>query len=74
MFLFQNMLDRDEFEEHIYFDMYAFGMIIKDLITNDLPMRIKKDFDWLCHRTTDINPYNRINGKQTVLYCYLLEK
>ena len=54
--------------------MYAFGMIVKDLITSDLPMRAKKDLDWICQRATDRNPYNRINGKQAVLYCYILEK
>ena len=52
--------------------MYAFGMIVKDLMTNDLSMRTKKDLSWLCQRAIDQNPYNRINGKQTVLYCYFL--
>lgn len=68
------MFEEEEFDEHKYFDMYAFGMIVKGLITNDLPMGIRKDFDWIYQRATDRNPYNRINGKQAVLYCYFLEK
>ena len=64
-----------EFERHENFDVYAFGIIARELLLacRD-PGYPNKNFDFLFQYATKENPVDRPTGEHLLLYSILLEK